>query len=255
MNLVNDPAQTTPEEKQTMIQTIVNKHVTKHRNDIVAIGVYGSVANGNAGPYSDIEMHIVTKDGVLLESHEFIYPPYKIEIGSIERSKIIEKAKRYECTWPIWAGSFINVLRVYDPEGFFETLKIYPYSHNEEEKRGVMREFMIWEPYECMGKIRNAYAKGHLTYIPQGAHQLLRKASLLVGLQNNSFYSTQSKMFEEAMQLPSKPPGFNELALLVLSGELTDSEVVYKHCEDLWQGLNTWFDELGIQYKVTSLPF
>ncbi|QSS98678.1 KNTase domain-containing protein [Pontibacillus sp. ALD_SL1] len=255
MNQVNDPAQTTTEEKHTMIQTVVDKQLNMYGRDIVAIGVYGSVGIGNAGPYSDIEMHIVTKDGVQLESYEFIYPPYKLEIGSIERSKILAKAKRYECTWPIWAGSFINVHPVYDPEGFFETLKAYPYSHTEEEKMGVMREFMIWEPYECMGKIRNAYTKGHLTYIPQGAHQLLRKASLLIGLQNNRFYSTQSKMFEEAMQLPSKPAGFNELALLVLSGDLTDSELVYKHCEELWKGLNNWFDELGIQYKIASLPF
>lgn len=255
MDLLKAPLQTSKEEKDTMIKEVVDRLITTHGKDIIAIGVYGSVGAGNPGPYSDIEMHVITKDGVKLESYEFIYPPYKLEIGSLERSSIIKKAKRYEATWPIWAGSFVNVLPVYDPEEFFETLKECPFTHTEEMKVDVMREFMIWEPYECMGKIRNAYVIGHFTFLPQGAFQLLRQTSILIGLGNRTFYSTQSKMFEEAMGQASKPSGFDELANIVLKGDLSDEESVYDQCEVLWAGLNQWFYELGIEYKRNSLPF
>ncbi|WP_436756531.1 nucleotidyltransferase domain-containing protein, partial [Streptomyces sp. URMC 124] len=64
----------------SMVTQIKDRLLQLHDDAILAIGLYGSLAQGIDGPYSDIELCVITKDGVSLHGHEFIYPPFKIEI-------------------------------------------------------------------------------------------------------------------------------------------------------------------------------
>ena len=57
-----------------IIHHIKDRLLHLHGDDILAIGLYGSIAQGMDGPYSDIELRVVTKDGVSLPGYEFIYP-------------------------------------------------------------------------------------------------------------------------------------------------------------------------------------
>lgn len=54
------PAPTTRKEKLEMANQIKNKLLNRFKESILAIGVYGSIGHGTDGPYSDIEMHVVT---------------------------------------------------------------------------------------------------------------------------------------------------------------------------------------------------
>ncbi|WP_256204301.1 hypothetical protein [Planococcus faecalis] len=40
-----------------------------------------------------------------------------------------------------------------------------------------------------------------------------------------------------------------------MNGQLTDTETVYQLCESLWTGLNRWMESLGLNYRLTKLPF
>lgn len=249
------PSPTTREEKMNMIRTITDRLMQRYGEDIIAVGVYGSTAYQKEGLYSDIEMHVVTKDSVTIPGHEFIYGKFKLELSCREKSKLFERARRLDDGWSIWAESYVNVLAIHDPEGIFAELKEVPFQASEESVREMMRIFMIWEPYETMGKIRNNYENGNSSYIQLGAKDLAWQTAKLVGLANRTFYTTRARTFEESLHLKSKPDGYRELVAFLEAGDLRDKETLYMHCENLWSGLNAWFEELGIDYMTNELPF
>lgn len=56
--------------------------------------------------------------------------------------------------WAIRTGSFIHITSLYDPHGIFNKAKEVALSVPNEEFREVIAEFMVWEPYKTIGKIR-----------------------------------------------------------------------------------------------------
>ncbi|RNA70636.1 kanamycin nucleotidyltransferase C-terminal domain-containing protein [Alteribacter keqinensis] len=253
--MLSYPVKTTREEKMSMIQKVKDRLLDTYGEQILAIGVYGSVGRNEEGPFSDIEMHVVTKHGFTLENYEFIYGKFKIELSVRQKSDFFKRARLIDDSWSIKAGVFTGILPLFDPQGLFEEVKEMPMQVPESVIKETMREFMIWEPYETMGKIRNQYEEGNYHYLPMGARDLVWQTAKLIGLANRHIYTTRAKTFEESLTLPYRPEGYRELAVLVMEGTLHDRETVYQHCECLWTGLNEWYEELGITYMETSLPF
>ncbi|MGM7700458.1 kanamycin nucleotidyltransferase C-terminal domain-containing protein [Pseudalkalibacillus sp. Hm43] len=253
--MLSFPAPSTREEKFEMIEYVKDRMLQLHGDKVVAVGVYGSIGFEKEGVYSDIEMHIVSEDGYEIEGHEFIYGKFKMELYTSQRSELLERASEVSDNWPVKAGSFVQIKPVYDRDGFFEEVKKRPMSVSDTAIRDVMREFMIWEPYETMGKMRNNYESGNLDYIPVGARDFAWQTAKLIGLANKQYYTTRAETFEESLRIEAKPVGYEALARKVMSGDMRDRAEVYELCEALWTGLNDWFDELGIEYRVEQLPF
>ncbi|MFB7305001.1 kanamycin nucleotidyltransferase C-terminal domain-containing protein [Heyndrickxia sporothermodurans] len=249
------PVPTTREEKFNMMNEIKDRLLSKHGTKILAIGVYGSIGQEKDGPYSDIEMHVVLEDGIQLEGHEFIYDKFKIEIGMDQKKDIFKEAAEIDESWPIKAGSFVHITPLYDPTNLFEELKKMPFQASDAVFKVVMREFMIWEPYETVGKLRNNFMSGNFDYLTLGAKDLVWQTAKLIGLANRKFFTTRARTFEESLLMESRPAGYDELVRKVMAGTLEDKEYIYQLCEKLWTGLNEWFAELGIEYKVQELPF
>lgn len=248
------PAPTTREEKLEMTNTLKERLLAARGDDILALGVYGSIALGTEGPYSDIEMHVITKDGIKMETLEFVYDKFKIELTTNNRTAFLKEAEEVDDSWAIKAGAFINIITVHDPEDFFEQIKNLPFKASDEARREVMKQFMVWEPYETMAKIRTNYSTGNLTYLPLGARDLLWQTAKLIGLANKSYYSTRARTLEESLKMKSIPDGYRELADFIQEEALQDKEKVLHLCEELWTGLNLWFDDMGLEYRLTELP-
>lgn len=253
--MLSYPAATTKEQKIHMIDQLKNRLLHLHGDAILAIGMYGSIAQGIDGPYSDIELRVVTKDGVSLPGYEFIYLPFKIEISMIQKQEIYRSASAVDDSWAIKAGAYAHLAAIYDPNGLLEEIRTLPMQVSEEAIREVMREFMIWEPYETVGKIRNNKLAGNYNYLPLGAKDLAWQTAKLIGLANRTFFNTRARTYEESLQMPSRPSGYDELVGLVIRGQLHEMEMVYERCENLWTGLNEWYEEMGIDYRLMELPF
>ncbi|WP_123040978.1 kanamycin nucleotidyltransferase C-terminal domain-containing protein [Cohnella candidum] len=249
------PVPTTREQKLAFARSVKDRLLSLHGDAILAIGIYGSLGRGTDGPYSDIELHVVTQDNVPIQGHEFILPPFKLELSSATVTEFREKARRIDDYWPIRSGSYVDVYPLHDPLSLFEEVKKIPLSVSDEAVKETMKQFMIWEPYETVAKIRTNRAEGNLGYLPTGATDLAWQTAKLIGLANRRYFSTRARTLTEAAAMASKPAGFSALATAVTAGELSDRERVYGLCEELWTGLNDWFSRLGISYMETELPF
>ncbi|ANS73345.1 KNTase domain-containing protein [Paenibacillus yonginensis] len=248
------PAATDRTEKIKLIQEVKEKLLSRYGEQILAIGLYGSVALEQEGPYSDIELRVVTRDGIELPGFEIILPPFKLEVGMVQLEIWLERAGAVDDSWPIKAGAILNMVPLFDPQDYFRQAKSLALSISDDAIREVMREFMIWEPYETMGKIRNSRQTGSFGYLPRAAYDLTWQTAKLIGLANRHPYSTRARTFEESVTLSSKPEGYAELAKRVMDGDLSDKQQIYELCEKLWTGLNRWTEEQGIAYISRELP-
>ena len=248
------PAPTTRKEKFEMIDLLKRRLLATHGDDILAIGAYGSIAFGTDGPYSDIEMHVITKDGSGVKTREFVCDKFKIELTANDSSTFLKEAQEVDDSWAIKAGAFIHILPVYDPESFFEQVKNLPLEISDDARRHIMKEFMIWEPYETVAKIRNNYSGGNWNYLSTGARDLLWQTAKLIGLANKTYYTTRARTLEESLEMESIPAGYRELLEFIQEGQLRDAEKLYHSCEELWTGLNEWFSSMGLDYRLTELP-
>lgn len=228
----------------------------RYGDRILAIGLYGSVARGTDGPYSDIEMRCVLRTAGEQFSFEWSTGPWKAEVDFSSEDVILREAATVDEDWPLTHGAFLTVLPLFDPECFFEHLRDVVTGQPEEKFRAAIEETLVGEIYELVGKLRNARAAGNDVYVPELAVSIARDGAYVLGLAHRYTYSTGSQVFAEALALPGRPAGFDALCRLVMSGNLVDPEGVAAAVEAFWFGLAAWADLHGFQMIETRrIPF
>jgi kanamycin nucleotidyltransferase len=224
---------------------------------ILAIGVYGSISKGTDGPFSDIEMFCVLRESD--ESADFCYEwsagPWKAEVDVCTADVLLKTASTVEERWPLTHGPYFSQLSLYDPEGFFPKLKEAAESPTPKDFQNAIQEVLVGEVYELVGKLRNASLNGPHTYLPYLAMQFAQYGAMLIGLHNRKLYSTGSMVLPEALQLPHRPDGFDDVARMVMPGELTEPSRIVSACEHFWSGLVKWAAEHGYVIHTQRIPF
>jgi len=214
--------------------------------DLLALGVYGSLARGTDGPFSDIEMHCVLRGDGIETCYEWSNGPLKAEVDVNSAYVLLRWAAQVEGEWPITHGGVVNVEALYDPDAFFPRLRAAALDHSDQAFELAMRELIIGTIYELVGKLRNANAAGNRVVLPYYTLELARAGACLVGLANHHLFTTTSCMWDESLTLPGAPPGYAELAQLVMSGRLARSQPIMRAVNAFWEGIEQWAEGRGM---------
>ncbi|RAT96563.1 ANT(4')-I family aminoglycoside nucleotidyltransferase [Brevibacillus sp. Leaf182] len=256
MNM-NGPVQISRSERLQTCQEIAERLQEVYKEKVLAIGVYGSVSRGTDGPYSDIEMFCVLEEsGEEIEfSYEWSAGPWKAEVNVCSADVLLNTAATVEDDWPLTHGPFFSPLSLYDPKGFFETLKKAAESPSQEAFTENINGILVGEMYEFIGKLRNVNLNGPHTYLPYLAMEFAQYGAMLIGLHNRQLYSTGAKVLPEALELPHRPAGFDQVASLVMTGDLTDPAKIVTACEAFWDGLQEWAAQHQYVIHSERIPF
>jgi len=214
--------------------------------ELLAVGLYGSTARGSDGPYSDIEMYAVIEGEDLDTSFEWSAGEWKAEVDIYSPDNIRAEAALLEGDWPITHGSFVYLQALQDPQGFFPELAQAALQHADEEWEAVIREEIIGEIYELIGKVRNAEARGQFSSLASYAVHLTRHAACLVGLANRHLYTSSYTLLEDALALAQPPAGFDPLCRRVIAGQLSDPQELIQLSNTFWQGVLDWAEQRGL---------
>jgi kanamycin nucleotidyltransferase len=162
---------------------------------------------------------------------------------------VLEWASELDVDWPVTHGACTNVWALYDPSGFFSRLRDAALSHPDEVFQRVIRDVIVGEIYERIGKIRNARAETNDACLPFLAVELAKCGACLLGQAHRHLYTTSTHMFEESLTLPGRPDGYDRLCRMVMAGELADAARIADATDAFWFGVETWAQERGIQIK------
>jgi kanamycin nucleotidyltransferase len=256
MNM-NGPVKISRSERFQTCQEIAARLHEVYKEKVLAIGVYGSISRETDGPYSDIEMFCVLEEsGEEIEfSYEWSAGPWKAEVNVCSADVLLNTAATVEDDWPLIHGPFFSPLSLYDPKGFFETLKKAAESPAQEDFTEAINGILVGEMYEFIGKLRNVNLTGPHTYLPYLAMQFAQYGAMLIGLHNRKLYSTGAKVLPEALELPNRPAGFDQVARLVMAGDLDDPAKIVGACEAFWDGLQEWAAQHQYVIHSERIPF
>lgn len=238
-------------------RTIAERLHEKYGKRVKAIGVYGSIARGMDGPYSDIEMFCVLRESSEAVDHcyEWSAGPWKAEVDVISEDILLFQAAEIEGRWPLTHGPFFTALGLYDPVKFFPKLKAAAESPPASEFHRAIGEVLVGEMFEFVGKLRNASLEGPASYLPYLAMQFAQYGAMILGLHHRTLFTTGARVLPEALALPDRPQGYDQVAGLVMSGDLADPERIVKACEAYWQGLTVWAAKHGYTIVSPPIPF
>ena len=214
-----------------------------------AIGVYGSLARGMDGPYSDIEMHCVVRGQGVDVCHEWSAGRWKAEVNVYSEDVVTEWASELDVDWPVTHGACVHVWVLYDPSGFFPRLRDAALLHPDHAFQEVMRDVIVGEIYERIGKVRTARVEGNDACMPYLAVELVRCGACLIGLDRRHLYTTSTRMFEESFGLSGRPAGYDTLCRMVMAGDLVDPARIAGAADAFWSGVERWARERGIQIE------
>jgi len=220
-----------------------------YRDDVLAIGVYGSLARGTDGPYSDIEIHCVVRGRGVDVCHEWSTGPWKAEVDVYSEDVVLAWASELDVDWPVTHGACTNVWALYDPTGFFSRLRDAALSHPDGVFQQVIRDVIVGEIYERIGKVRNAWVANDDACLPFLAVELARCGACLLGLAHRHLYTTSTRMFEESLALSVRPEGYDILCRMVMAGDLANAVRIADAADAFWSGVEQWAGERGIQIE------
>jgi kanamycin nucleotidyltransferase len=235
------------EDRLALAKEIAGRFHAHFGEDVRAIGVYGSLARGLDAAYSDIEMYCILKGQGIEKRHEWSAGPWKAEVDVQSGDVLLKWAAELDEMWSLTHGSCIHVLPLYDPENFFDTLKEKVFDHTDDEFNALLRDMIIGELYEFLGKIRNALTSGNTSSLALQAGNLAKFGAFMIGLANRSLYTSSSTLFPESLALPDRPHAYDALCDMVMRGELHDFPRVLQAADQFWEGVERWAVDRGLK--------
>jgi kanamycin nucleotidyltransferase len=116
-------------------ESITNRLVSTHKNELTAIGVFGSIANNTYDQYSDIDLVIITKSNIkdkffiLLNSNNgqegdlILGSDVKVSLFFLTKEEAASQLLSIsDFSWPIKAAMLLDVVPLYDPKNMFPAL-------------------------------------------------------------------------------------------------------------------------------------
>jgi kanamycin nucleotidyltransferase len=234
------PQPISPEERRRTMQAIAHDLQSHFQDQLVALGVYGSLARDSDGPFSDIEMHCVVKGKGIEFVYEWSAGPWKAEVNAYSPEVILSQAQEVDGDWSITHGAFVHVKPLFDPQNFFLRLKEAAISQPEQVYHSWMKEVIVGDLYELVGKVRNAWSVQNTSCLPTYAFEMAKGTARLIGLAQRYLYRSSASLFEEALALPDAPQGFSALCHRVMAGRLSSPRAIVRQVNTLWEGIEAW---------------
>ena len=234
-------------------QRIFERVMEMHGDDVLAVGLYGSMARNTDGPFSDVEVLCVLRSAGVDDNAEWSAGGWKAEVNFRGRDVVWDRAGELDGEWSVSHGKYIDMQPLHDPENVFEQLKARVFAHADNEFKECMREVIVGDMYELVGKWRNQQAANRFEYVPAMAFKLAEECAWVIGLANRHLYTTGAAMFVESLAQPDRPAGYDALCNVVMRGELSNVQQVIEMCEACWAGVVAWAESKNIELVTDPL--
>lgn len=243
------PAGHSHQQRLDAARQLVALILEEHGDTVAAIVVFGTTAIGLDGPYSDLDMTVVTRRDI--GGHSKCYPCNGLQINldyqTVEES--FEEARE-----PHAGGCWVTCLPLYDPTGIvarfrkaFEGITI---SECDQAFMAAMRDGLA----TSIGKIRNAVVSqdraAFLNALQDFSECVCRALCIING--NHDITGT-TRLRDETKTLAWLPVGFSEQIDQVTGATPVTEQEMYEAAEDLWAGMVEIAQRKGLKWERPSL--
>ncbi|MFL5629162.1 MAG: nucleotidyltransferase domain-containing protein [Ktedonobacteraceae bacterium] len=99
------------QQRMRLAQAIAERLISRYGESVKALGLYGSLARNEDGPYSDIEMFCVLRKGEETHTYEWCTGPWKAEVNVLDEVSLRQEASQIDGRWALTHGAVIYRLK------------------------------------------------------------------------------------------------------------------------------------------------
>lgn len=187
--------------------------VARYGDGVRLVGLCGSAARGEATPWSDIDLVVVTRAGTPLQSQSRMLQGLVVSMGVIGEGELEALLREPGLRWPFWMGQ-IDALEMLagDPQRVRQWRDLGLSSPEAAFHRALERALpdLVFESY---GRIRSCAARRNDWDLAPAAHEVLLEMKTALCLLNRrwvtrDYYHGLAQSFD----WPLRPLGWEELA-------------------------------------------
>jgi kanamycin nucleotidyltransferase len=221
----------------------------KHGNTVVAIVVFGTTAIEQDGPYSDLDMTVVTRDdiGGHSKSYPFLGLQINLDYQTIEES--FEEARE-----PHAGGCWVKCLSLYDPHDMVAKFGRAFRNVTRVECGQAFATIMQDNLATDIGKIRNSIiAQDRASLIKSLQHFGEQVCRVLCIINGNQDVTGTARLRDETKALGLLPPGFPDQIDKVTGANPVTEQEMYEAAEDIWAGIIQIARREGLEWEARHL--
>ncbi|MGI0148881.1 MAG: kanamycin nucleotidyltransferase C-terminal domain-containing protein [Thermoplasmata archaeon] len=224
--------------------------VQKSRKDVVAVVLFGSVARGDDGPDSDVEIAAVARRGDK-RAERFVLDGVLFNVYWYTAVGL--RGQMLEPDGDAVRHGFLEGLPLYDQFDWFARLKrdVADLPPSFYRRSG---EEALHQMYEYVCKARNARRRGDDANLVYATGSVGLIARSLVALLNRRHYRSENTMADEWQGFPDLPRSFRRHVAPLIGGSAS-SRVRYDAAMALWRSCLSWAEGHGVTLReVEAIP-
>jgi hypothetical protein len=204
------------DERLRLAADLTERLLDRHGPVIVAVGVHGSVARGEDGEESDLDLAVVTAGPEVQVPDRYLYLPDRgvvVDLGAIDADAYLEEASHIGPAWPLASDQYVNHLAVHDPGGYFHKLKHVHEAAVEEAGAEVFAAAAGFDLVQLLSwdaKARAAELAGDLLTTQVAIKEAAILAALVVGLHTRTAYRNTAHALHATATSGVAGPAFAE---------------------------------------------
>ena len=203
----------THEERVELARELTAALLRRHGEEaIVAVGVHGSVARGDDGDESDLDLAVITAGPEVEVPDRFLrHRGTVVDLGAITADAYLGEAGHIGPAWPLAADQYVNHLALHDPGEFFHKLR---HVHEAAVEQSPPEAFRAAAGYDLVqlvsweGKARDAELAGDLAVASLAIKEAAVLAMLVVGLHTRTAYRNLAHAVRATAVTEAAGPGF-----------------------------------------------
>jgi hypothetical protein len=204
------------DERLRLAADLTERLLDRHGAAIVAVGVHGSVARGDDGEESDLDLAVVTAGPEAQVPDRSLYlrdPGLVVDLGAIAADAYLEEAGHIGPAWPLAADQYVSHLAVHDPGGYFHKLKHVHEAAVEEAGPEVFAAAAGYDLVQLLSwdaTARAAELAGDLLTTQAALKEAAVLAALVVGLHTRTAYRNLAHALHATAATEAAGPAFAE---------------------------------------------
>lgn len=237
------------QQRLMIANQLAGRILSRHGEAVAAIVVFGSTAADADGPYSDLDITVVTHADLGSQSKCYPYQFLQINLDYQTVQESFDEARE-----PHGGGCWLTCIPLFDPEELTRQLAATYLAISHRSCEEAFARLVRDDLSTAIGKMRNAVvANDRPSFVAAACAFSEATCRSLCVLNANRAIAYSGELTAVAKSLPIVPPRFGELIDIISGSVPLCDQAVYDAAEDLWASLIELAEQRGLCWHESAL--